>query len=424
MPPKGLYGNDINLRTEMDHWMTYTMGPLSCPKEFMSAVEYLDAYIGKDRKYLVGDNVSVADYVVVGSLFTNGYWKDLTGSNKAPSNLLRWFNGMISLPEVKSILASIPAEGIPKAATLPSPNEVKKETKGKPASDKKTNAPAKQTKEEGKFVDLPGAEMGKVVVRFPPEASGYLHVGHAKAALLNQHYQQHFQGKLIMRFDDTNPAKEKEEYEAVILEDLKLLKVKYDYFSRTSDHFETILGYCEKLLKEGKAYVDDTDAETMKAEREARQESKNRNNSIETNWSLWLEMKKGSEAGQKCAVRPKIDMQSNNGCMRDPTIYRCKNETHPATGNKYKVYPTYDFACPIVDSIEGVTHSLRTTEYMDRDEQFHWFIDALGLRKPNIYAYARLNLTNTVMSKRKLTWFVDEGFVEGWDDPRFPTVRE
>ena len=398
------------------------MGPLSCPTEFTNAVQYLDSYIGKERKFLVGNSISVADYVVVGALYTNGYWKSLMDSKKAPANLMAWFQQMNSLPEVKICVDRIPAEGKPKPETIPSATKAKQEKGGKPAGNAKADS-GKQTKEEGKFVDLPGAEMGKVVVRFPPEASGYLHVGHAKAALLNQHYQQHFQGKLIMRFDDTNPAKEKEEYETVILEDLKMLRVKYDHFSRTSDHFDTIMGYCEKMLKEGKAYVDDTDAETMKAEREARQESKNRNNSVEKNWSLWLEMKKGSEAGQKCAVRPKMDMQSNNGCMRDPTIYRCKNETHPATGNKFKVYPTYDFACPIVDSIEGVTHSLRTTEYMDRDEQFNWFIDALGLRKPNIYAYARLNLTNTVMSKRKLTWFVDEKLVEGWDDPRFPTVR-
>eukprot|EP00096_Caligus_rogercresseyi_P003966 TRINITY_DN1801_c0_g1_i1.p1 TRINITY_DN1801_c0_g1~~TRINITY_DN1801_c0_g1_i1.p1 ORF type:complete len:1654 (+),score=500.98 TRINITY_DN1801_c0_g1_i1:395-4963(+) len=265
--------------------------------------------------------------------------------------------------------------------------------------------------------------MDKVVVRFPPEASGYLHIGHAKACLLNQHYRDHFKGKLVLRFDDTNPAKEKEEFENVILEDLKLLKVKYDHFSHTSDHFETMLGYCEKMIKEGNAYVDNTDAETMKAEREARTESMNRNNSPAQNMALWGEMKAGSEKGLVCCVRAKMNMLSDNGCMRDPTIYRCKNELHPSTGNKYKVYPTYDFACPIVDSIEGVTHALRTTEYMDRDEQFFWFIDALGLRKPHIYAYARLNLTNTVMSKRKLTWLVDSGAVDGWDDPRFPTVR-
>ena len=226
-----------------------------------------------------------------------------------------------------------------------------------------------------------------------------------------------------MRFDDTNPAKEKEEYEEVILEDMKLLQVKYDLFSRTSDHFETILRYCEKLLKEGKAYVDDTDAETMKLERDAKTNSKHRSNTPQKNLAMWEEMKAGSEAGLKCAVRAKIDMQSLNGCLRDPTIYRCKPEAHPATGTRYKVYPTYDFACPIVDSVEGVTHALRTTEYMDRDDQFNWFIDALGIRKPYIWAYARLNLTNTVMSKRKLTWLVDTGAVDGWDDPRLPTVR-
>lgn len=131
----------------------------------------------------------------------------------------------------------------------------------------------------------------------------------------------------------------------------------------------------------------------------------------------------GSEKGQRCCVRAKIDMQSPNGCLRDPTIYRCKNEPHPRTGTKYKVYPTYDFACPIVDAIEGVTHTLRTMEYHDRDPQFYWFIEALGLRKPYIWEYSRLSMTNTVLSKRKLTWFVEQGLVDGWDDPRMPTVR-
>jgi len=313
---------------------------------------------------------------------------------------------MSARPEVSSVMSSIPEQSRVKAASPQS----------KASKDKEESA-------GGKFVELQGAKIGEVVVRFPPEASGFLHVGHAKAALLNNFYKESFQGKLIMRFDDTNPAKEKEEYEDVILEDLKMLQVRYDHFSRTSDHFETILNYCEKLLKEGKAYVDDTDAETMKAERDSMTESKNRNNDPGKNLKMWEEMKKGSEAGTKCAVRAKINMKSPNGCLRDPTIYRCKPEPHPSTGTKYKVYPTYDFACPIVDSVEGVTHSLRTTEYMDRDDQFNWFIEALGLRKPYIWAYARLNLTNTVMSKRKLTWLVDTGAVDGWDDPRLPTVR-
>ena len=226
-----------------------------------------------------------------------------------------------------------------------------------------------------------------------------------------------------MRFDDTNPAKENAHFEKVILEDLKLLQIKPDRFTHTSDYFDIMIEYCEKLMKKGEAYVDDTDAETMKAERDERKESKNRNNSLEKNMQMWGEMVKGTTLGQKCAVRAKIDMTSNNGCMRDPTIYRCKPEEHVRTGTKYKVYPTYDFACPIVDSIEGVTHALRTTEYHDRDEQFFWFLEQLELRKLHIYEYSRLNMNNTVLSKRKLTWFVEQGLVDGWDDPRFPTVR-
>uniref|UniRef100_A0A8C8LQS7 Bifunctional glutamate/proline--tRNA ligase n=1 Tax=Oncorhynchus tshawytscha TaxID=74940 RepID=A0A8C8LQS7_ONCTS len=267
------------------------------------------------------------------------------------------------------------------------------------------------------------SEMGKVVVRFPPEASGYLHIGHAKAALLNQHYQVTFKGKLIMRFDDTNPEKEKEDFEKVILEDLAMLQIKPDQFTYTSDHFPRIQGMAEQLLREGKAYIDDTPPEQMKAAREQRTESRHRSNLVEENLKMWEEMKAGTEYGQTCCMRAKIDMASNNGCMRDPTLYRCKNAPHPRTGSTYRVYPTYDFACPIVDSVEGVTHALRTTEYHDRDDQFYWVIEALRLRKPYIWEYARLNLNNTVLSKRKLTWFVDQGYVDGWDDPRFPTVR-
>uniref|UniRef100_A0A0N4ZMS1 glutamate--tRNA ligase n=1 Tax=Parastrongyloides trichosuri TaxID=131310 RepID=A0A0N4ZMS1_PARTI len=283
--------------------------------------------------------------------------------------------------------------------------------------------PKEKTKDEGKFVELPGAEKGKVVVRFPPEASGYLHIGHAKAALLNQYYQQTFEGQLIMRFDDTNPAKENAHFEEVIKGDLEILKIVPDRWTHSSDHFDLLMELCEKCIKEGKAFVDDTDGETMKNERELRQESKNRNNSVEKNLQMWEEMKKGSEEGIKCCVRMKIDMNSNNGAMRDPTIYRCKPETHVRTGDKYKVYPTYDFTCPVVDSVEGVTHALRTTEYHDRDDQYYFICDALGLRKPYIWEYARLNMTHTMMSKRKLTWMVDEGIAEGWNDPRLPTVR-
>jgi len=401
----GLYGSGILEKTEVDHWLSFCLGPLSCTAELTKATGYLDSVL-KPVTFLVGHKITIADYCVFGSLHQNPHWLWMVEKGEAAANVLRWYRMILSRPECSAVLKNLPETALAKAAPV-----------------KDAAAEKKEESSGGKFVDLPGAEKGQVVVRFPPEASGYLHVGHAKAALLNYHYKEHFEGKLILRFDDTNPAKEKEEYEEVILEDLKMLQVKYDHFSRTSDHFEVMLSYCEKLMKLGKAYVDDTDAETMKAERDAKTESRNRNNSVDKNLKMWQEMIKGTPEGLKCAVRAKIDMQSLNGCLRDPTIYRCKLEPHPSTGSKYKVYPTYDFACPIVDSVEGVTHALRTTEYMDRDDQFFWFIEALGLRKPHIWAYARLNLTNTVMSKRKLTHLVDTGVVDGWDDPRLPTVR-
>lgn len=153
-------------------------------------------------------------------------------------------------------------------------------------------------------------------------------------------------------------------------------------------------------------------------------ESKHRSNSVETNLKMFAEMEKGSPSGLLCVLRAKIDMQEKNKCLRDPTMFRCNVAVpHHKTGTKYKVYPTYDFACPIVDSIEGVTHTLRTVEYNDRDAQFFWFLEQMQLRKPHIWAYSRMNLVHTVLSKRKLQWFVDQGHVEGWMDPRFPTMQ-
>ncbi|XP_068041697.1 bifunctional glutamate/proline--tRNA ligase isoform X3 [Anomalospiza imberbis] len=396
----GLYGSNLLEHTEIDHWLEFSATKLSTASQFPSAIQELNHCLSL-RTYLVGNSLSLADLCVWAVLKDNSTWQEQLEQNKAPVHAKRWY----SFLEVQRAFQSVGAKW---AAGTP---------KVKMVTEKEKKA------DVGKFVELPGAEMGKVIVRFPPEASGYLHIGHAKAALLNQHYQVNFKGKLIMRFDDTNPEKEKEDFEKVILEDVAMLHIKPDQFTYTSDHFETIMKYAEKLIQEGKAYVDDTPAEQMKAEREQRVESKHRNNCVNKNLQMWEEMKKGTEYGQTCCLRAKIDMSSNNGCMRDPTLYRCKNQPHPRTGSTYKVYPTYDFACPIVDSIEGVTHALRTTEYHDRDEQFYWIIEALGIRKPYIWEYSRLNLNNTVLSKRKLTWFVNEGLVDGWDDPRFPTVR-
>ncbi|XP_017113713.1 bifunctional glutamate/proline--tRNA ligase isoform X1 [Drosophila elegans] len=401
-PDYKLYGETAIERTQIDHWLSFS---LTCEDDISWALSFLDKSIAPVT-YLVANKLTIADFALFNEMHSR---YEFLAAKGIPQHVQRWYDLITAQPLIQKVLQSLP-EG---ARVKRSPQ----------ASKEQTPAKTGERKQEGKFVDLPGAEMGKVVVRFPPEASGYLHIGHAKAALLNQYYALAFQGTLIMRFDDTNPAKETVEFENVILGDLEQLQIKPDLFTHTSNYFDLMLDYCVQLIKESKAYVDDTPPEQMKLEREQRVESANRSNSVEKNLSLWEEMVKGSEKGQKFCVRAKIDMTSANGCMRDPTIYRCKNEPHPRTGTKYKVYPTYDFACPIVDAIENVTHTLRTTEYHDRDDQFYWFIDALKLRKPYIWEYSRLNMTNTVLSKRKLTWFVDSGLVDGWDDPRFPTVR-
>ncbi|XP_043604347.1 LOW QUALITY PROTEIN: bifunctional glutamate/proline--tRNA ligase [Bombus pyrosoma] len=402
-----LYGG-VNPRekTEVDHWLSFAIGPLEFYPLKEDALSYLDNIL-MTNTWLVSKKLTIADIHVFCTLVDK---KFLTQFEKKFINITRWYKQMLSLSTVTKALLLVK-----KNAKLSLHNNVQ--------SEKTINKQTGQRKQEGKFIDLPGAEMGKVIVRFPPEASGYLHIGHAKAALLNQYYAQTFQGQFIMRFDDTNPAKENVEFEKAILEDLELLQIKPDRFTHSSDYFDLMLEYCTKLIKDGKAYVDNTPADIMKEQRDQKLMSSNRNNSIEQNLELWNEMQQGTVKGQECCVRAKIDYQSTNGCLRDPTIYRCKPEPHPRTGTKYKVYPIYDFACPIVDAIENVTHTLRTTEYHDRDVQFYWIIDALGLRRPYIWEYSRLNMTHTVLSKRKLTWFVDQGLVDGWDDPRFPTVR-
>ena len=264
-----------------------------------------------------------------------------------------------------------------------------------------------------------------VVTRFPPEPSGYLHIGHAKAALLNDYFAHElYKGTLLLRFDDTNPSKEKQEFQDSIVEDLALMGIKPDKTSYTSDHLETLYQYCIRMIKEGHAYADDTPQETMKKERMDGIASKNRDKNVEYNLTILEEMKKGTEIGQANCIRAKMSVDNPNKAMRDPVIYRCNVETpHHRTGTAWKMYPTYDFACPIVDSLEGVTHALRTTEYTDRNPQYQWFLDTLKLRQVHMWDFARMNFIRTFLSKRKLTKMVDAGKVWGWDDPRMPTIR-
>nr|ANB27659.1 glutamyl-tRNA synthetase [Perkinsela sp. SMB-60] len=297
----------------------------------------------------------------------------------------------------------------------------------KPSQAPKVSKPtpqAAQPKTDDKYF-LKDANKGSVITRFPPEASGFLHIGHAKAALINFILREKYDGKLIFRFDDTNPEKEKEEFEKSIAADLEWLGVSWDIGpTHTSDYFPEMLRLATTMIEKGLAYVDNTPTEEMRKYRETKCATPCRDHSIAENLALWKEMQIGSPEGQKCCLRAKIDFKAANGALRDPTIYRVVvNPPHLRTGSQYKVYPTYDFACPIVDSLEGVTHALRTTEYKDRDKQYQWIAQALGLRCPQLNDYSRLNMEYTVMSKRKLTELVKHNVVLGWDDPRFPTVR-
>ena len=266
-----------------------------------------------------------------------------------------------------------------------------------------------------------------VVTRFPPEPSGYLHIGHSKAALLNDYFAhtQYPGGTMILRFDDTNTEKEKEEYQNAIMEDIALLGIKPDKISYTSDYFDEIDKYCTKIIEGGKAFADDTPGDVMSQMRLAREPSTHRDDSVEENLKRYEEMKKGTDEGRRWCIRAKISYANDNASLRDPVIFRCpKNQTsHHRTGDKYKAYPTYQFACPVVDSIEGVTHALRTTEYNDQDAQYKWILKAIDLRAPKIWTFSKIQFVRTLMSKRKLTKLVDAGVVTGWDDPRFPTVR-
>ncbi|POS84305.1 putative glutamyl-tRNA synthetase [Erysiphe pulchra] len=245
-----------------------------------------------------------------------------------------------------------------------------------------------------------------------------------KAAMLNDYFaHEMYDGKLLLRFDDTNPSKEKQEYQDAIIEDLALVGIKPDRTSFTSDYLQELYQYCIRLISEGYAYADDTDQETMRDQRMKGIASKNRENSVERNLALFEEMKVASEIGLKNCIRAKMSIDNPNKAMRDPVIFRCNLLPHHRTGDSWKMYPTYDFACPIVDSIEGVTHALRTTEYTDRNPQYQWFLDTLKLRQVYVWDFARMNFIRTVLSKRKLTKLVDSGVVWGWDDPRMPTIR-
>ncbi|MGI8383809.1 glutamine--tRNA ligase/YqeY domain fusion protein [Robertmurraya sp. P23] len=275
--------------------------------------------------------------------------------------------------------------------------------------------------------DLETGKHKEIITRFPPEPNGYLHIGHAKSIVINFGLADEFNGRTNLRFDDTNPLKEDQEYVDSIKEDVKWLGFEWEELRFASDYFEEMYDRAVLLINKGLAYVDDLTADEIREYRgtltEPGKESPYRNRSIEENLELFARMRKGEfENGQK-VLRAKIDMSSPNINLRDPVIYRVSHASHHNTGDKWCIYPMYAFAHPLEDAIEGVTHSLCTTEFEDQRPLYNWVVEQCEMEsQPQQIEFGRLGLTNTVMSKRKLKQLVDEGFVDGWDDPRMPTI--
>ncbi len=274
--------------------------------------------------------------------------------------------------------------------------------------------------------DLKEGKYESVYTRFPPEPNGYLHIGHAKSICLNFGLAKQYNGKCNLRFDDTNPTKEEEEYVSSIKEDVEWLGFKWDKLCFASDYFDQLYEYAVELIKKGKAYVDSCSGDEIKEMRgtptEPGIESPYRNRSVEENLDLFERMKNGEFKDGEHVLRAKIDMSSPNMNLRDPIMYRIRHASHHRTGDKWCIYPMYDWAHGQSDSIEGISHSICTLEFENHRPLYDWFIEQLGIHHPRQIEFARLNLNFTVMSKRKLLQLVEEGIVDGWDDPRMPTI--
>ncbi len=266
-----------------------------------------------------------------------------------------------------------------------------------------------------------------VITRFPPEPNGYLHIGHAKSICLNFGVAQEFDGRCHLRFDDTNPSKEDDEYVESIKKDIAWLGWDWgEHLHFASDYFDALCGYAESLIQQGKAYVDDLTQEEIRAGRgtltSPGQDSPYRERSVEENLDLFQRMHDGEFPEGARVLRAKIDMTSGNINMRDPVLYRIVDAPHHRTGTKWHIYPMYDFGHGQSDSIEGITHSLCTMEFEDHRPLYDWVLDTLGLYHPQQIEFARLKISYTILSKRKLLQLVTDGHVSGWDDPRMPTI--
>ncbi len=275
--------------------------------------------------------------------------------------------------------------------------------------------------------DLESGKHNEIVTRFPPEPNGHLHIGHAKSICLNFGLAAEFSGRTNLRFDDTNPLKEKEDFMLAIMEDVRWLGFEWDELRHASDYFHELYEYALHLIRTDKAYVEELTADQIRAYRgtltEPGKESPWRNRPMEESLELFQRMKAGEFEDGKYVLRAKIDMAHPNMNMRDPVVYRIRNAAHHRTGDEWHIYPMYDWAHGISDAIEGITHSLCTLEFEDHRPLYDWFLENIpSPSMPRQIEFARGNLDYTVMSKRRLRELVEEGHVDGWDDPRMPTL--
>lgn len=432
-----------------------------------SSLKFLNSQL-KGRKNLVGDSLTIADIYVTCHLIKSFQLVLEPGFRKGVADLTSFITLVVSHDLFKAQFGNIKFCARPLKPYVKPGTEVKtekadkkEENKGDKKDGKKGDK--KDNKKDGKKDDKKGGKKGdkkggkkqddqaeeiigvpddvefadpiyakyktifknaiygKVITRFPPEPSGFLHIGHIKASMINYHYAKVYNGKMILRFDDTNPSKEKIEFVQNITKDLKTVEIIPAKTTYTSDYFDQLQDKMREFIKIGMAYADNTPGDQMKIERDAGIDSVHKTKEIQENLDIFEKMLLGEAKGW--CIRANLNMQDKVKCLRDPVMYRNNDTPHHRTGTKYKAYPTYDFACPIVDALEDVSNCLRTIEYMDRDPLYHLIQKKLGMKEVDIFEYGKLKFKSTLMSKRKLQWFVDEGLVEGWHDPRFPTVQ-
>ncbi|CAI2384699.1 unnamed protein product [Moneuplotes crassus] len=442
---------DINIRFTSEALLNHLTGKATegtldfkaANGSIRASMKFLNTQL-KDKKTLVGENITIADVYLATHLVRLFQLLIEAGFRKGIANVVAWFTNITSSDAFKANFGSIKLAARPMKPFVKAVSKDQKDKGGKKGNkndkkggkgDKKQNEDFEEEKitgipDDAEFADpiygkykgiFKNATWGKVVTRFPPEPSGFLHIGHIKASMLNYHYSKIYNGKMILRFDDTNPSKEKIEFVENIKKDLKTVGITPWKTTYTSDYFDQLQDKMRKFIEMGMAYADDTPGDQMKEERDAGIESKNKGKTPKETIEIFEKMLEGKAEGW--CIRANLNMQDKSKCLRDPVMYRCNTTPHHKTKTKYKAYPTYDFACPIVDALEGVTNCLRTIEYRERDPLYHLIQEKLGFKQIEIFEYAKLQLKSTLMSKRKLQWFVDEGKVEGWYDPRFPTVQ-